>query len=313
MPSARRFGPALRFAISIGLLAVLALMLDGGAVISRLADLSLGWVAAGLALSVGQFVLLGWRWSFTAGRLGLELPLRSAISEYYLGVFLNQVLPGGVTGDVSRAWRHARAEDGAGPAVGAVVIERLSAQIVMTTVAAVSVLMIPEASTSLRFTALVVVVGFGVGLWWSVARASPTGPSSLRGLRLQTREALLTRSALPLQLLSALAVVGSYVAMYLIAARAIGIETGAQQLLPLIAPVLMTMLIPVTVAGWGIREGAAAGLWGVVGLTPEDGVAISVAYGLLVLASTAPGALVLTSAIVVDRGRRGRPGPSENA
>jgi len=158
----------------------------------------------------------------------------------------------------------------------------------------------------------VLVVGFGVGLLWNVGRASP-GPSGRKGLRLQAREALLTRSAFPPQLVSALAVVGSYVAMYLIAARAIGVDTGAHQLLPLIAPILMTMLIPITVAGWGIREGAAAGLWGAVGLTPEDGVAISVAYGLLVLASTAPGAIVLTSAIVGDRGRKERPGPSESA
>ncbi len=46
-------------------------------------------------------------------------------------------------------------------------------------------------------------------------------------------------------------------------------------------------------AGWGVREGAAAVLWGAVGLSAVDGVAISVAYGLLVLFSTLPGGLIL--------------------
>ena len=64
-------------------------------------------------------------------------------------------------------------------------------------------------------------------------------------------------------------------------------------LLPLVAPVLVTMLLPVTVAGWGLREGAAAALWHAVGLTAADGVAISVAYGLLVLVSSLPGLLFL--------------------
>ncbi len=80
-------------------------------------------------------------------------------------------------------------------------------------------------------------------------------------------------------------------------------------MLPLAAPVLMTMLIPVSVAGWGVREGAAALLWSVVGLTPEEGAAISVTYGLIVLVAALPGvtALVLPSA---GRGRRGRPDPA---
>ena len=70
-------------------------------------------------------------------------------------------------------------------------------------------------------------------------------------------------------------------------------DTPLPVLLPLVAPVLMSMLIPVTVAGWGLREGAAAVLWGAVGLTAADGVLVSVAYGLLVLIGSLPGALFL--------------------
>ena len=78
-------------------------------------------------------------------------------------------------------------------------------------------------------------------------------------------------------------------------------------LLPLVAPVLVSMLLPVTVAGWGVRETAAATLWGAVGLASADGVAISVAYGLLVLLSSLPGALVLLAGRRLNRRRR-RPG-----
>ena len=60
-----------------------------------------------------------------------------AVREYYLAMFLNQVLPGGVLGDVTRAWRHARLED-TGRAVRAVVFERASGQLVMTVVTGVS-------------------------------------------------------------------------------------------------------------------------------------------------------------------------------
>ena len=95
-----------------------------------------------------------------------------------------------------------------------------------------------------------------------------------------------------LQLASAIFVVATYLATYLVASRAIGMEIPTLVLLPLVAPVLMTMLIPVTVAGWGLRESAAAVLWGAVGLTAADGVAVSLAYGLIVLLCSLPGAFV---------------------
>ena len=95
------------------------------------------------------------------------------------------------------------------------------------------------------------------------------------------------------KLVSSALVVATYLITYVMAARAIGIETSLSVLVPLVAPVLLTMLLPVTIAGWGVREGAAAVLWNVTGLAAVDGVAISVAYGILVLLSTLPGGLVL--------------------
>lgn len=288
-PAAR----ALRAGVSVALLVVVATWLDVGAVVERLAGLRPGWVVAALAVSVGQVVLSAWRWRYTAGRLGQEVPLRRAIGEYYRATLLNQVLPGGVLGDVSRAWRHAGPGGGGGSAVSAVVLDRLSGQAVMTGVAVLSGLVLSWGDP-------------GGGAGWAVAGAALlilvlAGPLLLRGLlRLppvariasDARQALLGE-ALPAQLASSLTIVASYLAVFVMAARAVGVATPLTTLLPLVAPVLVTMLLPVTVAGWGLREGAAATLWHAVGLTAADGVAVSVAYGLLVLVSSLPGLLFL--------------------
>src|SRR6185295_7271784 len=106
-------------------------------------------------------------------------------------------------------------------------------------------------------------------------------------------------------------VISTYIAIYVIAARAVGVTTPTQVLAPLVSPVLMSMLIPTSIAGWGVREAAAAGLWSAVGMTPEDGVAISAAYGLLVLVSSLPGALVLLSGRRDRTGRRRPDGSDE--
>ena len=289
-----RTGRWLRWGSSLALLLGVAVWLDVGAVARRLTELDPAWVGAALVVSVAQVVLSAWRWRYTAGRLGQELPLGRAVGEYYRATLLNQLLPGGVVGDVSRAWRHAGPGGGGGRAVSAVVLDRLSGQAVMCAVAGVSGLALLRA-----------IPGGGV-VGWGIAAAALTalvlaGPLLIRGLlrlpplaRLASdAEEALLGSALPVQLSASLLVVASYLGVFVMGARGVGVDTPALTLLVLAGPVLVTMLLPVTVAGWGLREGAAAALWHAVGLTPADGVAISIAYGLLVLVSSAPGILFL--------------------
>jgi len=133
----------------------------------------------------------------------------------------------------------------------------------------------------------------------------------LASIARDARTALLG-TALPVQFATSVAVVGSYLAVFVLAARCVGVDTPAWALLPLVGPVLVTMLVPVTVAGWGLREGAAGALWVTAGLSPADGVAISVAYGLLVLASSAPGA-VLLALIPLGRAREDSGDPGRRA
>lgn len=296
----RRRHVVLRAAVSIGLLAGLAWWLDLGPVVSRLAQMRFGWVLLAVAISVVQVAVLAWRWRFTAGCLGVDLSYTAAWREYYLSIFLNQVMPGGVVGDVSRAWRQARVQtrqrEPAGPAVRAVIFERLSAQAVMTAVALVSLLALPvivnRGSRLVLFGAGAVAVLIVIAMVVWMRRQSSA--QSLVGQVLADLDAAhLSGPVFAAQLVSAAIVVGTYLGTYLTAARAVGMDTPLPVLLPLVAPVLMSMLIPVTVAGWGLREGAAAVLWGAVGLTAADGVLVSVAYGLLVLIGSLPGALFL--------------------
>jgi uncharacterized membrane protein YbhN (UPF0104 family) len=299
-----------RLAVSVALLWLVSRWIDLGAVLSRFSELSLEWVALGLAITVLQVGVLAWRWRYTAARLGVDLPLREALGEYYLGILLNQLLPGGVAGDVSRAWRHTRTGAPTGPAVRAVILERASAQVVMTCAAIVSILLLPWAAGVVRAAVGAVLLAAGLACYRVVLPrlVRGAGEESTTGrLWADTRRALFSVDAFAAQLVSALLVVGSYIAVFVVAARAVGVETPIASILPLVAPVLMTMLIPVTVAGWGIREAAAAALWGLTGLAPEDGAAISVTYGLLVLVSSAPGLAVLMQNLIGGRGRTARP------
>ena len=289
---------ALRLAVSLLLLVVVWWSVDTDEVVSHLRAMRPGWVVVALAISVVQVAGSAWRWRFTATRLGIALPLATAIREYYLATFLNQVLPGGVTGDVSRAWRHVHTLAPASPGrvIRAVVLERASGQIVMTVVALISVISL-SATWSVAPPLVIAAAGFALALavllvrW--VWRHEPSRQSIAADIVRDARVALFTGHTFIIQTASSLVVVASYLATFLVAARAVGVDTPWMTLLPLVAPVLVAMLVPVTVAGWGIREGAAAALWTSVGLTPAEGVAVSVSYGLLVLLGSVPGAVVL--------------------
>jgi len=287
-----------RTGMSLTLLAVLVWWLDTGALIGRLAEFDPRWALAAVVISLPQILLLAFRWRFTAARFGLDLSFGTALREYYLATFLNQVLPGGVMGDASRALRHRHAgsEVHIGPAVRAVIMERASGQVVMGVVAVLSLASLPLAFSAAPPTIALAVCGVGVAVLAALL-VFGRGPRAgrLAALRRDVHVALFARDAVYVQLLSSTLLVGTYLATYVVAARAIGVSTPLWTLLPLVAPVLLSMLIPATVAGWGVREATAAALWGAVGLTVVDGVAISAAYGILVLIASLPGALVLLS------------------
>ena len=75
-------------------------------------------------------------------------------------------------------------------------------------------------------------------------------------------------------------------------------------MLPLALLAMLAMVLP-SVAGWGPREGMTAWVFASAGLGTHLGAVTAVAYGVLVLVASLPGALVLVAAWIPRR-QRGR-------
>jgi uncharacterized membrane protein YbhN (UPF0104 family) len=60
----------------------------------------------------------------------------------------------------------------------------------------------------------------------------------------------------------------------------------------LVPPVLFISMLPISVAGWGVREGAMIVALGLVGVPPARSVALSVCFGLSLIAISLPGAVL---------------------
>lgn len=280
--------------IIIGLLWSLA---DGPSALARLADADWHYlVLAFIAVNL-QTIASAWRWHRVAARLGQAIPPRRAVAEYYLSQLVNQSLPGGVLGDAVRAVR-ARHEAGLGIAAKAVIIERLAGQIAMFALLAIAgtwAILTPGGFTlAVDQNQLLIGVSaiFVLALVACLALRLIRKKWSAR-LGQSIRIALVDNGAWLEQSLLSAAIVALNLASFTLCARATGTILGPEAVLVLVPLILCAMLVPTTVAGWGFREGAAAGLFPLVGATAAAGFAASLAFGLVILAASLPGLLVL--------------------
>lgn len=283
----------------------LAWIVDAKAAAVALAGVDAVPVAVAIGLVQVQIVLSAWRWRLVAGTLGLRLGFGPAVREYYAASLVNLVLPGGVPGDALRAVRMRPPREGGAwrPVVRSIVLERVAGQLALIGVTAAGFALWPLASggslpiDAVWFAAAAfVLVGLVATVLWGLARFGPAPVrAALAGLGSDLWIALVARGAWRRQGVLNLAIVASYIATFALAAIALGHPLPWLGLVTVVPVVLLSMVLPVTVGGWGIREGVAAGLWPVLGLTPELGLATAVLYGLIILAGSLPGAAFLFS------------------
>jgi hypothetical protein len=124
------------------------------------------------------------------------------------------------------------------------------------------------------------------------------------------RHGLLAPGVWPQLVLASVLVVAGHTATFLIAARVAGSTAPLGELLALLMVVQTAMVIPLSIGGWGLREGAAAWVFAAAGLGAATGVTVTTLYAVLMLAAVAPGAGLLLRDAVRRRRDPGQPGES---
>ncbi|MEL6518281.1 MAG: lysylphosphatidylglycerol synthase transmembrane domain-containing protein [Pseudomonadota bacterium] len=278
----------LKFSVSLAILGLLVWWSDPGAILAQLRGAEPAWI--GLALTAVTLATLSMarRWQLVARRFDIYMEYGIALREYYFGQLVNATLPGGVAGDVARAVR-ARGTADLTRAAQSVAAERVLGQIAMLGVMGagmVTALAIPGGPewAGLGWGVLAVLVALVLASLVVARTNTATGRfvgTTVRGLRSfeMLFHGLFTTFCL---------ILGFYAA-----ARAVGTAIPMQGWATLIPLVLCAMLIPLSINGWGWREGAAAALFPVVGFPASTGVAAGITYGVVLFISVLPGVLIL--------------------
>ncbi len=267
-----RLRTVVQVAIGAAILAVLVMRFGTGPFLTGLRSIGVFAVVMAVAIAVFTTVCSAWRWQLVARSLDLELDLREAVGAYYRSQLLNTVLPGGVVGDVERAIRHGREAGTVARAGRAVVEERVAGQVVQVALTVVVLAVLPSPLPTLVLAAAFVAIAGVIAAAWRLGRIPRTWPGIV---------------------LASLGAVAGYVATFVLAAHAVGVDVSATPLVPLALVVLVGAAVPFNIGGWGPREGVAAWAFAAMGLGGAQGLAVSTAYGVLTIVAALPGAIML--------------------
>jgi uncharacterized membrane protein YbhN (UPF0104 family) len=290
--------------LTVLLLVLLWRVADGPAALERLRAADPAWLAAAFVALTLQTLLCALRWRLTAAQLGQEIGLGRAVREYYLAQLVNFTLPGGVLGDAGRV---VRSGDRAGylRAGQAVVLERLAGQTALVAVLVVGLVLsallaggsVASAGQAAR-QAAGVLAGLAAGvagvavLLLVAKRRSRWLATATSGIGVAAKRALCAPGVWQRQVALSLVAVACILTAFACCARATGGGLPFWAVVTLVPLTLLAMLVPVGIGGWGIREFGAAALWPLAGASAADGVAASVAFGLLALLASLPGLFV---------------------
>jgi uncharacterized membrane protein YbhN (UPF0104 family) len=317
-PAVRRFGPSL-LRLAVGGTVLWCLGRQVGATPFKDGLRAVTWqaVVAAVTLTVLTTVCSAWRWRVVARALGVDIDLPGAVCAYYRSLFLNSVLFGGVLGDVHRAVRHGRRAGDVVRGLRAVAWERLCGQVIQAVVTAVVLLTLPSPVRPALPYVLAGVAGVAgvAGCAALIVRgAARRGRSRLtraaRAVSADLRRGVLAPGVWPQLTLASVLVVAGHTATFVIAARVAGSTAPLGELVALLMVVQTAMVIPLSIGGWGLREGAAAWAFGAAGLGAATGVTVATLYAVLMLAAVSPGAGLLLGDAVRRRRDPGHPGGS---
>ena len=309
----RRFGPSLlRLAAGVTVLWFLVRHVGAAPFEDGLRAVTWQAVVAAVTLTALTTVCSAWRWRVVARALGADIGLPGATGAYYRSLFLNSVLPGGILGDVHRAVTHGRRAGDVARGVRAVAWERLYGQVIQAVVTAVVLLTLPSPVRPALPYVLAGIAGVAGCAALVVGVAARRGRSrqarAARAVAADLRHGLLVPGVWPQLTLASLLVAAGHTATFVIAARVAGCTAPLGELIALLMVVQIAAGIPLSVGGWGPREGAAAWAFAAAGLGAANGVTVATLYAVVMLAAVAPGAgLLLRDAI-----RRRRRGPGHS-
>ena len=291
----------MRLLVTAGLLWALLARADLSHLKEVVDHVSLPLLAAGLAALLATSPFSALRWHIVLRAETTSPGPWTLLKIVLVGLFFNQALPSGVGGDAIRAWRCHRLGIGVAAAIRSLVLDRVSGYVVMVVLFAASLPVLLHILPDARQRYGVVVL-LGAALCGLIALfLIDYLPRRLLRFRLVAELAVLSRvgrrlfarpawSAAVVGL--AVATVGLTILAFMLVADSLGVDLPFISWIVIVPPVSLIQLVPVSLAGWGVRELGFVVVLAGFGIPAEAALAASLLVGLCMIVVGLPGGLL---------------------
>lgn len=271
----------------LGLLVVLFLRIEFGAVVDRLSDVRWGWIAVVVILPHIAIWLSAIKWRLLLERLGVRVSRNTAFWLYMIGTFFNNFLPSTAGGDVVRAIELRRETDETGAIVAATLAERLIGFAALITLLPLALIdeRVRGATPLLPLAIGAALVGLVIGVWLLLSGRMGDAMRLLRmarvGRALDRSEAALRRllrdrAAVRQAFALSLAFYGVAILTVWAGSRAFDHPLGLFGIQAVVPLVLFVGSLPITLNGLGTKEAAYVFLLGLLGMPAPTALALAV-------------------------------------
>jgi glycosyltransferase 2 family protein len=292
---------AVKLIITGAVLAVLFSKVKPASVIETMRLVPLPALLLALGLACLQPLIAATRWHLILRRLCGSFSMLRTFHIYWNGIFAAALLPGGVSGDGLRMWILSRAGLRPSKAVNSVLLDRAMALTGLFLLVAITLPFLDDAiaDAPVRYaSSLLLIVSVMLGYLIGLSTRFPLPWHRFRAIRavmhlssdLRAVSVPIWRAA-GLISLSAL-VLFCYSLKIFLLIRSLQVPVSFFDALILSPLVILSVMLPISIGGWGLREASMMGLFAVVGVPATVSLSVSVLSGLLTMLVTLPGALI---------------------
>jgi uncharacterized membrane protein YbhN (UPF0104 family) len=259
------------------------------------------WMAAAILVNLIQIAFGAMRWREISGYCHAPLELPQAFRYNMIGAFFNQTLPSTIGGDAVRLWLVSRSA-GWRAATYSVLVDRAIGLIALAIVVVISLpwsfelirndrgrlaLILVDAaamSAGLGFLLIGYLPWKWLRTWW------PT--RHIHACSVIANQVIFNRTTGPKIAALSISIHVLTVVIAWCAVRAISAPADFEQTFLLIPPIALITMLPISIAGWGVREATMMVAFGYAGLNQTDGTMISLLSGATSFVVGAIGGLV---------------------
>jgi hypothetical protein len=258
----------------------------------------MGWIFLAFILQLASTYMAAYRWFKISKLIVFKESLSFYVQSYFKGTFFNQVLPSSIGGDAVRVYDLIKKKYDKRDAFYGVFVDRVVGLVGLLILNLFSTLIF-FGTFSNDFSLLIIFITLGgIGgfiLLFHLEKITFLG--NYKFLEIFHKLARRLNNLYPSNLLLikhlSISVVVHFLSVLTMYALSLSIDLNLsfEVLLIAIPPVFLLTIVPISLAGWGIREGAMVGILMLVGADQTKVLAMSILYGLLLILSAIPGAL----------------------